>query len=37
MAKRKNRLPNYQKQSLVENFQPKTEKQEELLDLIYEI
>lgn len=36
MAKRKNRLPNYQKQSLVENFQPKTEKQEELLDLIYD-
>lgn len=36
MGKRKNRLPSYQQEKLVKDFQPKTDKQQEFLDLIEE-
>lgn len=36
MGKRKNRLPSYQQEKLVMDFQPKTDKQQEFLDLIEE-
>lgn len=34
MAKQKNRIPTYQKQTIELNFKPKTEKQQEFVDLI---
>lgn len=34
MGKQKNRLPSYYQESLVKDFQPKTKKQEDFIDLI---
>lgn len=36
MGKQKNRLPAYQQETLVKEFQPKTVKQQEFIDLIDE-